>query len=940
MTDSRSRRGQAALCFWLMVAAGLASANAEVTLPSIFSDGMVLQAGVLVQIWGKASPGEIVAVEFADQKKTCQADSTGRWSVELDALAVSAQPRALKVGALVLADVLVGEVWLCSGQSNMQWLVGKDGQYPGVEGGEAEIAGPECPNLRLFSDDKEPSWKARGWRHCGGNDLRVFSATAYFFGKALQRELGVPVGLINSSRGGSSIQNWTPRDYALRNSVTRHYSTLFQDHLPEIDDFNKANERAYHSRDAGHTNVLSPAPLTQELTIANRFGGSYLFDQFIEPLAPYAMRGVVWYQGESNADFIETARVYDSMLRDLIEGWRARWGQAEMPWYLVQLPGWNSPNSIHWPWVRQGQLIASQNIPRVGMVTTCDIGDGADLHPPQKRQVGERLAKLIMARTYGRNLVSAGPTVQSVRRLGAKLRVEFATGGLPLHLKGGNWNNAELAGESGVFYPATTAFTDAVAVVSADAVTTPCALRYGWTNQFEPSLFNLAGLPASPFSLTVQLGDTFQYVSNEASLLAPFAGDRWCAIGDSITHGGGYLKTIYLYCATRFPGNRFDLFNCGCGGDTAAGTLNRRIEPDILVHKPTRATVMLGINDVWWEHSGLIESNDYIRDVGRIVRRLQEKNAGVILITPPPYDATARGAQPIDPKRAGLERYVSQLRALASQQAIPVVDMFQAMSDITHREQAKVPAFTLLDQDRVHPNATGNFVMAATFLSTFRAPRIVSRVVLDAANTKALLVENAALDELSGGNAPISFTLLENSLPFPSSEIPEGSLPLVAFTRDFNQEILQVGGLKDGQYELTIDDVSVGNFSSARLAEGVNLALIAETPQNRQAARVAALINKRTQIVSEKLRYIAMIEYGEFKKQYALDDVAAARQDMERILGGEADEKKATVARNTFADYLALKPQQSKFLRQAQDYDDQIWQRNKPVRHHWRLTLK
>ncbi len=928
-----------------MAVALLVSARAEVTLPSIFSDGMVLQAGVPVVIWGKASPDETVSVEFANQKKTCTADATGRWCVTLDALSVSAQPRSLKVGSRVLTDVLVGEVWLCSGQSNMEMPVGDlgdapyngGGAYSGVENWQQEIAMPDRPALRLFRDDKQPAWNARGWRHCDGKDLRAFSATAYFFGKALQQKLGVPVGLIDVSRGGSCIQSWTPRDYALRNPVTRDYSNLFQQHRDEINAFNEANERARLAREAGHKDAVFPAPLPHELAVANYFDGvSSLYDNFIEPIAPYAVRGVVWYQGESNGDFLETANHYDSMVRDLIEGWRARWGQAHMLWFLVQLPCWDSHYSVNWPWVRQGQLLVSKTVPDVHLTTTCDLGDDTNLHPPQKREFGERLATLVLARTYGKNLVCSGPTIESVRRLGAKLRVEFATGGAPIRLKNRTWDNVEMAGEDGVFYPATTTITDAVVVVSSEAVKVPCALRYGWTNMFHPSLFNEAGLPASPFALVVGPDDSFRLLSKEGNLFNP--GDRWCAIGDSITHQGGYLKTIYLYCATRFPEKRFDLFNCGCGGDTAAGTL-MRMEPDILVHKPTLSTVMLGINDIWWEHGGLIGSNDYVRNLSRLVDRLRQENSAVILIAPSPYDATARSSEPLDPKRAGLERYVSQLRALASERAIPVVDYFQVMSGITTREQAKDPAFTLLASDRVHPIATGNFVMADSFLKTLCAPKFVSRVALDAANMRLLLAENCTMDELSGGKDSLSFSLLENALPFPPSEIPEASLPLVPFTQDFNQEILQVSGLKDGQYDLTIDGVPVGTFSSASLREGVNLALVAETPQNRQAAHVAALNNKRTEIISQKLRYIAMMEYGQFKTNYDLDDVATPRRDLERILNGKGGKSVTSDARSAFEMYLGLKPQQSKFLQEAQDDDDQIWRSNKPLRHHWCLNL-
>jgi lysophospholipase L1-like esterase len=866
--------------------------------------------------------------------------------VILDALSVSAQPRELKVGSHILKDVLVGEVWLCSGQSNMEMPVGDlenatyngGGAYRGVENWRQETALPDRVELRLFRDDKQPAWKARGWRHCEGEDLSSFSATAYFFGKVLQSKLDVPVGLIDVSRGGASIQSWTPKNFALLNPVTRYYANVFQQHRDQINAFNQANEKARLAREAGKKDSVFPPPLPPDLALANRFGGvASLFDHFIEPLAPFAVRGTVWYQGESNGDCPESAQAYDSMLRDLIDGWRARWGKPQMSWFLVQLPGWNSPYSVHWPWVRQGQLIASQNIPRVSLVTTCDLGDGADLHPPQKSEVGERLAKLVLARTYGKNLVCSGPVVKSVCRSDAKLCVEFATGGAPIYLKGGAWNNVEIAGEDAVFHPATATFTNAVAMVLSDAVKYPCALRYGWTNEFRSSLFNEAGLPASPFALVVEPGGTFRFLSQEGSLFHP--SDRWCAIGDSITHSDGYLKTIYLYCATRFPNVRFDLFNCGCGGDTAAGTL-RRMDRDILIHAPTLSTVMLGINDIWWEHGGLIGSNDYIRDLGRIVDRLQSANSDVILVTPSPYDATARSPEPLDPKRADLECYVNQLRALAVERAIPVVDLFQVMSEITSREQAKDPAFTLLAPDRIHPNATGNFVIAGSFLKTLRAPQYVSRVVLDAANLKSLLVENATLDKLSSGDDSISFNLLENALPFPSSEIPEASLPLVNFNQDFNQEILQVIGLKEGQYELTIDGVHAGVFSSANLLKGINVATIAETPQNRQATRVAELNNKRSQIISEQERHIAMIEYGEFKTNYIIDDIVSPRRALKLILNVNQDVKRTTGTATAFEKYFSLKSQQSKFLQQSQDYDDQIWQGNTPRTHHWQLNLK
>lgn len=310
----------------------------ELSLPAIFRDHMVLQRDVPVPVWGTAKPGSAITVKFADQEKTAQAGVDGTWQVELKPMAANASSRVLTVENVTFEDVLVGEVWLCSGQSNMQFVVGKRDQYPGVEHRKEAIEKPERKGLRLFTDDGLPVWEKRGWQQAGGEAVARFSATAFFFGERLHRELGVPVGVINVSRGGSVIQTWTQEPFALRNPFTKHYVDLMNDSREEILAFNTATHEARLAKIAGKKNIPKVTPLSEELDIARLFRLGVCYDLFVEPVAPYAIRGVIWYQGESNGKWLKMAKTYNTMLPDLIEGWRNRWGQPEMPWYVMQLP--------------------------------------------------------------------------------------------------------------------------------------------------------------------------------------------------------------------------------------------------------------------------------------------------------------------------------------------------------------------------------------------------------------------------------------------------------------------------------------------------------------------------------------------------------------------------------------------------------------------------
>jgi len=489
--------------------APLASA---LTVPRIFCDHMVLQRELPVPVWGTANAGDEIVVTFAGQTRKVRADADGMWTASLDPMPASAEPRELTITSsspksgtktLKCNDVLVGEVWLCSGQSNMHFIVGKRDKFPGVEHGEEEIAMPERPGLRIFSDDGDKVWEDRGWQRCGGEALARFSATSFFFGNALHRELQVPAGLINVSRDGTSIQVWTRREFALRNPFTRHYVELEAKHRDDIIAFTKAQRDARLARQAGRTDVPEPVPLNNELELSRFSRVAKLYDSLIEPLAPYAIRGVIWYQGESNCSSLETAQAYGSMLRDLIEGWRDRWHQPHLPWHVMQLPCYAGAESETWPHVRQGQWEAARTLSNVDLAAYCDVADPTLLHPPQKLAAGERLARLALAKTYGKAIPGEGPKLKSLRREATSLVAEFDDGGAAITLKGGVWNDVELAGNDGVYCPAKATFKGNIATVTCDAASQPKAIRYGWRAVFTPSLFNGAGLPAAPFAISI-----------------------------------------------------------------------------------------------------------------------------------------------------------------------------------------------------------------------------------------------------------------------------------------------------------------------------------------------------------------------------------------------------------------------------------------------------
>lgn len=444
----------------------LAAQAAELKLAALFSDHMVLQCDKPVPIWGWAPAGEKITVEFAGQTKKTTADANGKWTVKLDALKASAEPRELKVGGIIIRDVLVGEVWLGSGQSNMAMGVSRARDY------NAEQVAANLPLIRMFKENSAaanlPQSDASGqWVICSSETVGTFSATLYFFGRELYRELKVPMGLINSSVGGTPIESWVAEEA--------------QKQLPK----------------AKATGQKVPRKPTDPLDMAKRKGSvGGLFNGKIAPLIPYAMRGAVWYQGEANSH-PGKGLLYQYQLPLLVNDWRMRWGE-EFPFAWVQLPNFTREGD-GWPLVREGML-KTLKLLRTGMAITIDIGDPQNIHPQNKQDVGKRLALWALGDVYGRKVVStSGPLPAGHEVRGSEIVLSFKHADAGLKAKEGALKGFVIAGEDKKWMPAQAVIEGDKIIVSSGDVKKPLAVRYAWSGNPDCNLYNGAGLPASPF---------------------------------------------------------------------------------------------------------------------------------------------------------------------------------------------------------------------------------------------------------------------------------------------------------------------------------------------------------------------------------------------------------------------------------------------------------
>jgi len=489
----------------LMALTLVCDSSPAVELNSLFSDNVVLQQNQRLPVWGTGRDGEKVSVTLGGRTATATV-SGGVWRVQLDALSAGG-PLTLTVtgdNTLTVTNVLVGEVWVCSGQSNMERQLGpRSGQKP-IENWQQEVQAAEHPQIRMYfvpvSKSATPRADAHGkWVVCTPETARNFSAVGYFFAQALQGHLHVPIGMIFTSLGGTAVELWTSPEALAANSVGAELLRKSEADIrafPEALATYKAEAPAllakYTNELAAATRAGTPAP--HKPSPPRDPAGSRpgcLFNAMVAPLIPYAMRGVIWYQGEANSGRGEQ---YRELFPLLIRDWRARWHEGDFPFCFVQLATYHSAD----PLVREAQFLTLSRVANTAMTVTTDIGDPTDIHPTRKKPVGERLALCARALAYRENIEYSGPLFESSEIKEGKVICHFSHAA-GLTARGGVLTGFVIAGADKKFVPATANIDDDTVVVSLPSVTTPVAARYNWAGVAEGNLYNAAGLPASPF---------------------------------------------------------------------------------------------------------------------------------------------------------------------------------------------------------------------------------------------------------------------------------------------------------------------------------------------------------------------------------------------------------------------------------------------------------
>jgi len=553
--------------FSVLALSGLAifPLRADVKMPSIFGDHMVLQEGIDLPVWGKASPGEVVTVTVGEQKAEATADAQGAWMVKLNPLPASGQPVDLQVtgsNSLVFHDVLAGDVWLCSGQSNMVFGLGN------ASNASEAIPQANYPGIRLFmvgdQAPRQPATNCKGqWRVCTPDNVKIggwngFSAVGYFFGRELYEKEQKPIGLIQTAFNGTPIEAWTSLEALQSNPTVAHYAADFI-HMRDFHDqlkqefintvlpgWQRADDAWQQKYGGAYAEALKqwqaqadtatqngepappkpkpeePEPKRPYFVGDSESQPSVLYDGMINPLIPYGIKGAIWYQGEGNANTRERAAEYAALLPLMINDWRQRWGKevpalAQFPFVYVQLASYG----YGWlfPVVRNAEL-KTLSLPNTGMAVALDVGNEQSIHPTDKLTVGHRLALAARHAAYGENLVYSGPIYDSMKVEGSKMRIRFTGIGSGLMIGAAPPDSPSappaapesalqgfsIAGSDGKFGPAQAAIDGNAVLVWNAHIPQPTAVRYGWAGFPKPpvNLYNKEGLPASPFATDIR----------------------------------------------------------------------------------------------------------------------------------------------------------------------------------------------------------------------------------------------------------------------------------------------------------------------------------------------------------------------------------------------------------------------------------------------------
>lgn len=688
---------------------------ANVKLPAIITDNMVLQQKTKAPLWGTADPGEKVSVKASWQwfATSTKAGDDGKWQVSIKTPKASG-PHTITITAdntITLNNVMAGEVWLCSGQSNMQWTMTK------VNDSENEIASASYPNIRLFHVQRKSSTKPLNdcvgtWTPCSPESVKNFSAVAYFFGRELYQELNIPIGLIHSSWGGTPAEAWTRKEILESQEDLHHilkrlgrlnneYPSAKQKHDENLKQWKQAADQAKTE------NQKAPRKPAAPLAPDHFRHPSNLYNAMISPLLPYAIKGTIWYQGESNRNEPYT---YRTLFPTMIKNWRQDFNNPSMPFYFVQIAPFNyrekDPVGAE---LREAQLM-TLSLPHTGMAVTMDIGNAKNIHPKNKQDVGKRLALWALAKDYGqKKLAYSGPLYKSFTVEGNKIRISFDHA-KRLTTKDGQLKGFTIAGTDRIFTDANATIHGETIVVSSDTITDPIAVRYAWQNAPDVNFFNDAGLPASSFRT-----DDF----SSAVIPADKTDSQWWAdrhkqklahakqgnvdlllVGDSITHGwedGDVKPTWDKYYTHRKP------FNIGYSGDRTENVLWRLNNGEIDDISPKVAVLMIGTNNTDGAHFPVAHSGKKVaQGITEICKTLREKlpDTKILILSIFPY-----GQQPNARRESNQEanRIAAKLHDGKNIFYLDLTDNF--LNDDKTMEKEIMP-------DYLHPSPTGRIIWA------------------------------------------------------------------------------------------------------------------------------------------------------------------------------------------------------------------------------------
>jgi lysophospholipase L1-like esterase len=687
----------------LVLAVWQTLAMADVRLSPFFTSNMVLQRDVPTRLTGWADKGESVRVKLGNRvvAETVGRGSQSTWTVTLPPLPAGEVPDLTVEGrnSITLTNLLAGELWVCSGQSNMEMTMagGPWCTYGGVLNEAQEIAAADFPTIRLFT-----SGAKGGWTVCTPETVTAFSAAAYFFGRTLHQELGVPVGLVVAAVGGTPAEYWTPR--AAREATPGFAEELARakavlgGELKRLFDSERRSVNEWRKAVAAAKKQGTPEPprpdrlltIEQEATVTTAIhtvsaGSGY--EARVKPLTGMTVKGVIWYQGESN---VPRADQYANLMQLLIAGWRADWNRPELPFLVMQLV--NFRGGPGWPALRAAQQTVVDTVPDTAIAVGIDIGDPRDIHPKNKQAVGRRLALVALSQVYGQDLVASGPRVTGLRLRETAVVLSFDPGGVGQGLVLNGGGGFELAGADEVFQPAVAVLDGDTIVVQADSVGSPRAIRYAWEDNPDATLFNTAGLPAAPFLRPVaEPVANFQHtdfrvtphdhdyhvvrggLQNSRAVFAGTGRGRVAFLGGSITAMEGWRGLVQTGLTERFPQTEFDFVDAGISSiDTTLHAC--RFNRDVLKNGPVDLLIVeAAVNDAANGRSPIQQ----MRGMEGVVRqaRLANPRIDIVLLhfaDPDKLESIRRGERP--------QVIVSHER-VAAHYDVPSVDLAQEVAE-------------------------------------------------------------------------------------------------------------------------------------------------------------------------------------------------------------------------------------------------------------------